>query len=354
MKLSISKQTTSSPRPRVAASQLGFGKYFSDHMFLMEFENGQWQNPRIVPYGPIALEPGASALHYGQAMFEGMKAFRSHDGKINLFRPQFHADRMAAGAQRICMPSVPPDMFLQAVEAIVKMDESWIPAEKGAALYLRPTLIGTESFLGVRPSEKYLFFIITSPVGSYYNEGFNPVRIWIEQNAVRAAAGGLGAIKAAANYAASLQASTLAKKNNYAQVLWLDAAERKYIEEVGTMNVFFRIGDEVITPSLDGSILAGSTRDCVIRLLQNRGITVQQRKISLDEVFRAHADGKLREVFGTGTAAVISSVGELANAKQQIVINNGQVGDLTRDLLSEITDIQLGLRPDIGNWIKTI
>lgn len=336
------------------ADKLGFGKYFADHMFTLDYDGKSWTNPRIVPYGPLMMEPGAAVFHYGQAMFEGMKAFRSATGKIHLFRPEFHARRMALGATRLCMPSVPENIFIEAVEALIKVDESWIPKEKNSALYIRPTLIGTESFLGVRPSEKYLFFIITSPVGAYYAESFAPVKIWIEEHAIRAALGGLGAIKAAANYAASLQASTLAKQKKYAQVLWLDAGQRKYIEEVGTMNVFFVIGNEVITPSLDGSILAGTTRDCVIQLLKDWNITITQRRISLEEVRVASENGTLKEIFGTGTAAVISPVGLLANDKYNIPVNNGKVGELTTRLHEEISGIQQGTKPDTHNWVKIV
>lgn len=350
--IEISK--TKSPRSKVSFNQLGFGKYFADHMFTLEYDHGVWKNPKIIPYGPFEMEPGASVFHYGQALFEGMKAFRSPSGKIHLFRPEFNAQRMAEGAARLCMPSIPTDLFLEAIDALVKIDESWIPKEMGSALYLRPTLIGTESFLGVRPSEKYLFFIISSPVGAYYPEGFSPVKIWIEQNTVRAAQGGLGAIKAAANYAASLMASTQAKKMGFSQVLWLDAKERKFIEEVGTMNVFFCIEDEVITPLLDGSILAGGTRDCVIQILKSWNIPVVERKISLDEIVKANESGKLKEIFGTGTAAVISSVGELSGHNITIKINEAKVGALTQKLYSEITDIQYGLKPDIYNWIRVL
>lgn len=354
MNLVIPIEKTKSPRTRAPANQLGFGKYFADHMFTLEYESGTWKNPKIIPYGPLMMEPGASVFHYGQAMFEGMKAFRGHTDKIHLFRPEFHAKRMASGASRLCMPSIPENIFLEAIETLVKLDESWIPEEKGSALYLRPTLIGTESFLGVRPSEKYLFFIISSPVGAYYSEGFNPVKIWIEEDSVRAAPGGLGAIKAAANYAASLLASTRAKQKGFAQVLWLDAAERKYIEEVGTMNVFFHIGNEVITPALNDSILAGATRDCVLQILKSWNIPVVQRKISIDEILNAHEAGLLKEVFGTGTAAVISSVGTLANDKNNILINDGKVGDLTQKLHSEISAIQYGLKEDVYNWVKVL
>lgn len=346
--------TTKNPRPKVAAEQLGFGKYFSDHMFTIEYDHGVWKHPKISPFGPISMDPGASVFHYGQAMFEGMKAFRAQNGKIHLFRPEFHAKRMADGAGRLCMPSVPTDIFLQAVEQLVKLDESWIPDAKNSALYIRPTLIGTESFLGVRPSEKYLFFIITSPVGAYYAEKFAPVNIWIEDRLIRAAAGGLGSIKAAANYAASLRASTEAKKKHYSQVLWLDAKEHHYIEEVGTMNVFFKIGDEVVTPSLDGTILAGVTRDSVLQILKDWNIKVIERRISLDEVAKAHASGALKEVFGTGTAAVISPVGQLANEKYNLQINKGEVGELTLKLHAEISAIQNGLKPDVHNWVKVL
>lgn len=354
MGLIIKIQKTQNPRPKVPADQLGFGKYFADHMFTLDYESGSWKNPKIIPYGPLLMEPGASVFHYGQSMFEGMKAFKGASGKIHLFRPEFHAQRMRHGSGRLCMPSPPVDMFLEAIETLVKLDEAWIPNEKGSSLYLRPTLMGTESFLGVRPSEKYLFFIITSPVGAYYSEGFSPVKIWIEEDTIRAAPGGLGATKAAANYAASLQASTLAKKKGYAQVLWLDAAERKYVEEVGTMNVFFYIGNEVITPALDGSILAGATRDCVIQILKDWNIPVVQRKISIHEIIEAQKNATLKEIFGTGTAAVISSVGELANEKVKIKIGNSNVGQLTQKLHTEISEIQYGLKKDIYNWVKVL
>ena len=350
----IAIEKIKNPGTRPPTAQLGFGKYFADHMFTLEFENGGWKNPKITPYGPFMMEPGASVFHYGQAMFEGMKAFRAESGKIHLFRPEYNARRMATGAARLCMPAVPEDIFLAAVRALVKLDAAWIPEEFGSALYLRPTLIGTESFLGVRPSEKYLFFIISSPVGAYYAEGFAPVKIWIEENSVRAAKGGLGAVKAAANYAASLQASTQAKKKGFSQVLWLDAAERKFIEEVGTMNVFFYIGNEVITPELDGTILAGATRDCVIELLKSWNIPVIERPITINEVRSAADNGQLKEVFGTGTAAVVSAVGALANDNYSITINNGEQGALTTRLYHEIAEIQQGRKPDSHKWIQVI
>lgn len=354
MALHIQTQKTQNPRPHVPADQLGFGKYFSDHMFTLDYDAGSWKNPRILPYGSFSMDPGASVFHYGQALFEGMKAFRAVDGGINLFRPEYNARRMAQGAERLCMPCPSIEDFVQSISELVRVDQSWIPDQKDSALYLRPTLIGTESFLGVRPSEKYLFFVICSPVSSYYGEKSAAVKIWIESQYIRAAVGGLGSTKAAANYAASLKASHEAKQRGFSQVLWLDANQREYIEEVGTMNVFFRIGDEVITPSLDGSILAGGTRDSVIQLLRDMKIKVSERRISMTEIISAQAHGNLKEVFGTGTAAVITPVGLLANDKINIEINGGQAGEVTTKLHQELAGIQTGAVADRHGWIKKI
>jgi branched-chain amino acid aminotransferase len=345
---------TKSPRPRYPADQLGFGKFFADHQFLMNFENGRWERPRIEPYGPLSLEPGACVLHYAQCLFEGQKAFRGKDGKIRLFRPQFHAERMIKGAARLCMPGVPPEQFRSAVRELLKVDQDWVPATRGASLYLRPTLIGTESFLGVRPAEKYLFFIISSPVGAYYAEGFNPVKIWVEQEYIRAGEGGLGAIKAGANYASSLLAAVNAKKKGFAQVLWLDAKNHSDIEEVGTMNVFFRFKNEVVTPPLDGTILNGATRDCVLHLLRSWNLPVVERKLTWADVQAAHAKGDLLEAFGTGTAAVISPIGVLASSEAKLEITGGKVGELTQRLFDEITAIQYGEKPDPYGWTELL
>jgi branched-chain amino acid aminotransferase len=336
------------------ASQLGFGKYFSDHMFLLDFQKGEWSNARILPYGALSLEPGACVLHYAQCLFEGMKAFRGVDGKVRLFRPDFHAKRFAKGAKRLCMPSVPEEIFLQAINELVAVDRDWVPSERGASLYLRPTLIGTESFLGVRPAEKYLFFVITSPVGAYYSEGFNPVKIWVEEEYIRAAPGGLGAVKAGANYAASLSAFVQAKAKGFSQVLWLDALHRSNIEEVGTMNVFFRLKNEVVTPPLSGTILNGATRDCVIQLLKDWNIPLVERNISLEEVMKAYDQAELLEVFGSGTAAVISPVGELSTSTKKIHPAGGKVGELTQRLFNSITAIQYGEAKDPHGWVKEI
>jgi len=352
--MQIEQRITTTPRVKVEASKLGFGRVFSDHLFLADYHGGRWQRPRIEPYGPLSLDPGACVLHYAQCLFEGMKAFRGTDGKTRLFRPEFHAARMAKGAERLCMPPVPVELFLESIRALVKLDRDWIPDAKGASLYIRPTIIGTESFLGVRPSETYLFFVITSPVGAYYSEGFSPVKIWVEEEFIRAAPGGLGAVKAGANYAASLKAFVQAKEKGFSQVLWLDALERSQIEEVGTMNVFFRLKDEVVTPPLSGTILNGATRDCVIRLLKDWNMPLRERNISLDEVISAHKDGSLLEIFGSGTAAVISAVGELATSNYKIVPGNGQVGELTQRLFNEISGIQYGEKADPHGWVEVI
>jgi branched-chain amino acid aminotransferase len=352
--MQIEVKRTTTPRARVPANQLGFGRVFSDHVFYLDYANERWQRPRIEPYGTLQLEPAACVLHYAQCLFEGMKAFRGRDGKTRLFRPGFHARRMMSGADRLCMPPVPEEVFLKAIRELVALDRDWVPDARGAALYIRPTLIGTEPFLGVRPSNTYLFFVLTSPVGAYYAEGFNPVKIWVEEEFIRAAPGGLGAVKAGANYVASLSAFMQAKAKGYSQVLWLDAMERSQIEEVGTMNVFFRLKDEIVTPPLSGTILNGATRDCVIQLLRDWKLPLRERPISLTEVIEAGKKGELLEIFGSGTAAVISPVGELATSSTTIKPNDGRVGELTQRLFDEITAIQYGEKADPYGWIEEI
>jgi branched-chain amino acid aminotransferase len=324
-------------------------------MFVLDFERSRgWFDPRIVPYAPFELDPAATVLHYGQAMFEGLKARRCVDGKIRLFRPDRHALRMQQGADRLCMPSVDAALFQRAVEALVKIDHEWVPTAKDASLYLRPTLIATEPFLGVRPANSYMFYIIASPVGAYYAEGFGPVKIWVEDDCVRAAKGGLGAVKAGANYVASLYASEKAKKKGYTQVLWLDAKEKRFFEEVGTMNLFVAFKDEIVTPPLEGSILAGVTRDSVMTLLREWGHKVTERPIAIDEVFDAAKRGDLREIFGSGTGAVISPVGELGSSRGTAVINGGQPGELSKRLFSTLTDIQYARVPDTRGWLVDV
>ncbi len=348
---SIPVEITKTPRPRPAVADLGFGKYFTDHVFFMDYTAGRgWHDPRIAPYGPIALDPAAAALHYGQEMFEGLKAFRMQSGDIQLFRLDAHVARMGHGAPRLCMPVPDPELMAAGIREVVKIDRDWVPSEPGTALYIRPTLIATEAFLGVRPSNKYLFFVILCPVGSYYGGGMRPVKIWIERDQTRAAPGGLGGVKAAANYAASLKAAIAAKERGYEQVLWLDAKNHETLEEVGTMNLFVRIGDELSTAPLGDTILAGVTRDCVLTLAREMGLTVRERPISVRELVDANASGTLKEVFGTGTAAVISPVGELAFEGSKIAINGGNIGEVAQKLYDAITAIQAGTAPDPHGW----
>ncbi|GIL17840.1 MAG: branched-chain-amino-acid aminotransferase 2 [Oligoflexia bacterium] len=352
--MSLQIQKTTHPKPLPKSSELGFGKHFTDHMLTIEFERGKgWFNPRIIPYSDFQLDPAASVLHYGQSLFEGMKAFRQQDGSVALFRPEFNWDRMSKGADRLCMECPPKEMFLDGIKTLVKIDERWVPKEKGCALYIRPTIIGTEGFLGVRPADRYLFFVILSPVGAYYAEGLNPVKIWVEEQYLRAAPGGLGWTKAAANYAASLKAAQEAKKKGFSQVLWLDHT-RKYIEEVGTMNVFFVFKNEIVTPALDGTILEGGVRQTVIEILKAQGRPIVERNLSLEEVQTANSKGELIEAFGTGTAAVISPIGELTSSTWSLKLGNGKIGPLSQKLYDELTGIQYGLRPDTYHWLAKL
>ncbi|MFO7155358.1 MAG: branched-chain amino acid aminotransferase [Pseudomonadota bacterium] len=352
--MEIQKELAERSRPRPDEKSLGFGRYFTDHMLVARYDEGKgWHEAKIVPYGPLQIDPAAAVLHYGQELFEGLKAYRGRDGKVRLFRPEANCKRMADGAARLCMPPLPPEQMLELIVELVKVDKDWVPHSHGTALYIRPTLIATEPFLGVRPSKSYLFFVILSPVGAYYAEGFDPVKIWVEPKYSRAAKGGLGAVKAGANYAASLLASELARAKGYAQVLWLDANEHRWLEEVGTMNLFLRIGDEVVTPPLGGSILPGITRDSVIRLLRHWGVPVDERPISIDEVREAHARKTLKEVFGTGTAAVISPVKELCYKDETLFIGD-EMGELSRRLYETITGIQYGEIPDPFGWTRIV
>ena len=349
--ISILKSTTNKVKPD--SKTLGFGKYFTDHMFVAKYTASKgWHEATVGPYSPFQLDPGASVLHYGQALFEGMKAFRQESGKVVLFRPDFNWQRMTEGAERLCMQAPPKDLFFEGVNELVKTDVSWIPSGPGS-LYIRPTLIGTEAFLGVRPSDEILFFVILSPVGNYYAEGTAPIKIWVETKYVRAAPGGLGSTKAAANYANSLKAALEAKNKGYSQVLWLDHT-RELIEEVGTMNVFFVFENEIVTPSLDGTILGGGVRASVIELLKSWNLPIVERKLKLSEVQAAAKNGTLKEAFGTGTAAVISPIGELATETMKIELNQGAIGELSQRIYTELTDIQFGKKPDKFGWLKEI
>ncbi len=335
-------------------NKLGFGQFFSDYMFVAEFEQGKgWYDFKIKPYAPFQMDPAASVLHYGQALFEGLKAFKRPNGEVVIFRPEFNALRFKQGAERLCMVPPPEDLFVQAIHELVNLENRWIPKDKGSALYIRPTLIGTEGFLGVRPSRKYLFFVILSPVGAYYSSGFKPVKIWVEEEFVRAAPGGLGQTKAAANYVASLKAAELAKINGYSQVLWLDVTH-KYVEEVGTMNVFFVVGNKILTPLLDDTILPGGVRSCAIQLLKDWGYEVVEKKVSLAELQDAYDKGLLTEAFGTGTAAVITSIGDLSFTNKKWLFNENEYGPIAKRLYEEITAIQSGTKVDKYNWIHLV
>ena len=353
--MEVAVERTKHPKPRPDESTYGFGRYFSDHMFTVECsEKTGWTGAKIIPYGPIALDPGATVLQYGQALFEGMKAFRGADGKVRLFRPEMNHKRLVSGAERLCMKAPNYQLFLEALHSLVRVDLDWVPSSPNTSLYLRPSLIGTEAFLGVRPSDNYLFYVIASPVGAYYGEGNETVKIWIEEKYSRCAPGGIGAVKAGGNYASSLRAASEAKIRGFAQVLWLDSSEKKYIEEVGTMNVFFKIGDRLVTPPLSGTVLPGVMRDSVIEMMQKRGTPVDVRPIEINEVVQAHKSGKLLEAFGTGTAASVSPIGALGIGKEMLTINGERKGPLAADLYKSITDIQYGKAPDTMGWTSEV
>jgi len=347
----IKIERTASPKSKPNQSNLGFGKYFTDHMFVMEYSTEKgWYDPKIIPYGPLHMDPSTMVFHYGQAIFEGLKAYKTADGKVLLFRPSKNMERVNISNDRLCIPQIDVPFAIEAIKALVKVDEDWIPTEEGTSLYIRPFIISTDPNLGVRPSNTYKFIIILSPVGAYYPEGINPVKIYVEDKYVRAVKGGIGYAKTPGNYAASLRAQMDAKEKGYTQVLWLDGVEKKYIEEVGTMNVFFKIKGEVLTPSLAGSILAGITRDSTIELLKSWNVKINERKISMKEIYDAHAAGTLEEAFGTGTAAVISPIGELNWDGNKITINNGKTGELAQRVYNGITGIQSGEVEDKFGW----
>ncbi len=330
---------------------LGFGRYYTDHMFIMNYDEGEgWHNPRIVPYGPIALDPAAMCLHYGQEVFEGLKAYRADDGRILLFRPEKNMARLNVSNERLCIPQIDEEFCVEAIKALVNVDKDWIPSEEGTSLYIRPFIFAVDPHVGVHPAKHLLFVVILSPVGAYYPEGLNPVNIVVETKYVRAVKGGMGFAKTAGNYAASLKAQDEAEKIGYTQVLWLDGLHRKYIEEVGTMNIFFVIGDEIVTPALQGSVLSGITRMSTIELLRSKGYTVTERLISIDEVYEASQNGTLKEVFGTGTAAVISPVGQLLWDDKKMVINDGKIGQISQMVYDTITGIQWGKIADTFGW----
>ncbi|HSR11279.1 MAG TPA: branched-chain amino acid aminotransferase [Thermodesulfobacteriota bacterium] len=336
-------------------TQLGFGKIFSDHLFLMNYEKGQgWKNPRIEPYRPLLLDPAALVLHYGQEVFEGLKAYRWANGEIHLFRPRMNYERMNRSARRLCMPEVDVDLVLDATRQLVQVEKEWVPGAPGSSLYIRPNMIATEPALGVQVSDQFLFYIMVGPVGAYYPQGFNPTDIYVSEKYVRAAKGGLGEAKTLANYAASLLAQEEAHEEGFTQVLWLDAKERKYVEEVGTSNIFLYIEDELVTPPLGGTILPGVTRDSALHIARALEMKVSERMISLDEILSALESGKVKEAFASGTAAVISPVGSLAYRGKKFVINNGKVGPLAQKLYDQIMGIQYGKIKDPYGWTMKV
>ena len=349
MNISITKATVLKEKPE--SSTLGFGKFFTDHMFMMDWSQEKgWYDARIVPFANLSLHPASTVLHYGSEIFEGMKAYRRADGQVQLFRPIENIRRMNNSAERLCLPQIPEEDMMQALTTLVSLEKDWVPAASGTSLYLRPFLFGNDETLGVHAVHNATFVIIASPVGSYYKEGINPVKIMIEDEDVRAVRGGTGYAKCGGNYAASNRAGERAEKQGYSQVLWLDGVERKYIEEVGAMNIFFKINGTVITPALNGSILPGVTRDSVINLVKSWGVEVEERKISVDELLEAHKNGTLEEVFGTGTAAVISPVGKLRYVDDVMTIGDGGIGELSQKIYDTLTGIQWGKLDDPFGW----
>ena len=336
-------------------SKLGFGTLFTDHMFSMDYTPDKgWHAFRVEPYAPLALEPSTMFLHYAQGAFEGLKAYRTDSGNIQLFRPQENFKRLNRSCRRMCMPEIDEDFALDVLKKLLAIEKDWVPGQPETSLYIRPTIIAMDPYIGVRASYTYRFFIILSPVGAYYPEGFNPVKIQVTSDYVRAVRGGVGEAKTPGNYAASILAAEKAHKEGYSQVLWLDGVEQKYLEEVGAMNIFFVIEDEIVTPELNGSILPGITRNSVIKLAKYWNDKVSEKKISIDGLMQAHASGKLQEVFGAGTAAVISPVGEIKYGDQVITIAGGEVGPVARKYYNAITDIQYGKTEDPLGWVVPV
>ncbi|MDW0111568.1 branched-chain amino acid aminotransferase [Sporosarcina saromensis] len=349
--LSIHVQLTNHPKEKPAFDQLSFGTVFTDHMFTMDYTEGKgWHDAKVVPYKPITLDPAAIVFHYGQTVFEGLKAYVTQEDEVLLFRPDENMKRLNRSNERLCMPAFDEELALAGLRKLIQIDKDWIPNVEGTSLYIRPFIFATQPYLGVAPSKTYRFMIILSPVGAYYKEGINPVRIAVESEFVRAVKGGTGSAKTAGNYAGAMKAQEVAEAKGYSQVLWLDGKEHKYIEEVGAMNVFFKINGEVVTPSLNGSILEGITRKSVIELLQHWDIPVTERQISMEELFEAYESGLLEEAFGTGTAAVISPIGELFWQDKKLVVNHGEIGELSKKIYDTMTGIQTGKLPDPFEW----
>ena len=337
------------------SSKLVFGKAMTDHMLIIDYDEGQgWHDARIIPYGPLQIDPAAKVLHYGEEIFEGLKAYRTADGSIQLFRIRDNIDRMNKSADRLCMPQIPEELAVSAIKKLVETEQDWVPHEKDTSLYIRPFMIGLDAALGVHSSKHVQFIVVVCPVGAYYPEGLNPVKIYIEDEDVRAVKGGTGMAKTGGNYAASLRAGNRAEERGYSQVLWLDGVHRKYIEEVGAMNVMFKVAGKILTPDLNGSVLDGITRRSCIQLLKDWGYEVEERRISAGELFEAAETGALEEAWGTGTAAVVSPIGELAMGDKKVTVSGGKIGEITQKLYDELTGIQWGRVADPHNWITKL
>ena len=337
------------------SSTLVFGQSFTDHMFIADYDVGQgWHDARIVPYGPLQMDPAAKVLHYAQEIFEGLKAYRTASGAIQLFRPMDNVRRMNQSCERMSLPQVPEDLALAGITELVRLEQDWVPHEEGTSLYIRPFVIGVDPALGVHSSHHCQYIVIVCPVGAYYPEGLAPTKIYVEQRDVRAVRGGTGMAKTGGNYAASLRAGTIAEERGYTQVLWLDGVERKYIEEVGAMNVMFKVAGKILTPDLNGSVLDGITRRSCIQLLKDWGYEVEERRITAEELFEAAGKGTLEEAWGTGTAAVVSPIGELAMGDKKVTVSGGKIGEITQKLYDELTGIQWGRVADPHDWIMKL
>jgi len=355
MALEIQRFLTDVKKAKPDGNNLGFGKYFTDHMFTMDYTEGSgWHDPKIIPYGPMSIEPAAMVFHYGQSVFEGLKAYKSPEGKILLFRPLENFKRLNRSDDRMCIPYIDEEFALKALLELLKIEAEWVPDAPGASLYVRPFVIATEPSVKVSSAKQFKFIIILSPVGLYYSSGLSPVDILVEDTYVRAVRGGLGEAKASANYAASLKAQEIALQKGYAQVMWLDGVERKYVDEVGAMNVFFLINDELVTPELNGNILAGITRDSVIQMAKSWGVNVVERRLAIAEVFEAAKNGSLKEAFGCGTAAVISPIGSFLMGDDKVQIGNGKTGEFSQKMYDSLTGLQFGKKEDTFGWIMEV
>ena len=353
MEMGFEKRNELKEKPDMNA--LGFGKYFSDYMLIVDYEEGKgWFDPRIVPYGPLCYSPGTMVFHYGQSSFEGLKAYYIDEKTLHLFRPEMNFKRLNTSNERLCIPELDTEEFIEYICELVKIEKDWIPKDYGKSAYIRPFILATDESLGVHSSRTFQFICIISPVASYYAEGIKPVRIYVEHNFKRAVKGGTGFAKTAANYVQGLKSQEDASKLGYSQVLWLDAVERKYIEEVGSMNIMFVIDGTVVTPELNGSILPGVTRDSALQILRDKGYKIEERKITIDELIEAAESGKLNEAFGTGTAAIISPVGELTHNDKTYIINNNEIGPVAQEIYDTVMGIQYGKTEDKFGWIKKI